>query len=443
MLTTDKTITKESLTDLVQKWGTSTFGIDFKYRPLQKECIVDIIWNWFNDHDDIILDAPTGSGKSFIAMAVAGVLSTYFGKKGYVLISDLSLLQQYANDLELYLPHWGVLRGQQTYTCAVNGFNFSVGACKLQGFKTYSEIISNCQECAPYCEYLLAREKAMSANVTVCTYTYWLLQQNFIRPRLKENAPFEKRDFVICDEAHKLLDIVQNHFSPRFSREDMTKISLVIDRMRIEKKEELKLAIRSQRDQIRDTEDNKMLLEILDAYSSNIAKLAEQVEAIKNSISKDGKVVSKNDRILLSACEFVKEHHSKFSEYVSIIKHAGPDYLVKNAQQNSETIVFNCLNESYLMRRAFHNNAGVKLYMSATIGDPVAYSAEIAISDYHHIKLPSVFDYSQSPIYYVNDYKMSYHEKDSSFPRIVEMIEGILTLYPNKRGIVQTGSTYA
>ena len=43
MLTTDKTITKESLTDLVQKWGTSTFGIDFKYRPLQKECIVDII----------------------------------------------------------------------------------------------------------------------------------------------------------------------------------------------------------------------------------------------------------------------------------------------------------------------------------------------------------------------------------------------------------------
>ena len=265
-------------------------------------------------------------------MAVAGVLSTYFGKKGYVLISDLSLLQQYANDLELYLPHWGVLRGQQTYTCAVNGFNFSVGACKLQGFKTYSEIISNCQECAPYCEYLLAREKAMSANVTVCTYTYWLLQQNFIRPRLKENAPFEKRDFVICDEAHKLLDIVQNHFSPRFSREDMTKISLVIDRMRIEKKEELKNAIKSQRDQIRDTEDNKILLEILDAYSSNIAKLAEQVEAIKNSISKDGKIVSKNDRTLLNACEFVKEHYSKFNEYVSIIRSAGPDYLVKNAK---------------------------------------------------------------------------------------------------------------
>jgi hypothetical protein len=163
MLTTDKTVTKESLADLVQKWGTSTFGVDFKYRPLQKECIVDIIWNWFNNHDDIILDAPTGSGKSFIAMAVAGVLSTYFGKRGYVLISDLSLLQQYANDLELYLPHWGVLRGQQTYTCSVNGFNFSVGACKLQGYKTYTEIMANCQDCAPYCEYLLAREKAMSA----------------------------------------------------------------------------------------------------------------------------------------------------------------------------------------------------------------------------------------------------------------------------------------
>ena len=440
MLTTDKNITKESLTDLVQKWGTTTFGIDFKYRPLQKECIVDIIWNWFNNHEDVILDAPTGSGKSFIAMAVAGVLSTYFGKKGYVLISDLSLLQQYANDLELYLPHWGVLRGQQTYTCNVNGFNFSVGACKLQGYKTYTEIAANCQDCAPYCEYLLAREKAMHARVTVCTYTYWLLQQNFIRPRLKENAPFEKRDFVICDEAHKLLDIVQNHFSPRFGREDMTKISAVIDRMMIEKKEELKLKIKSQRDQIYSTENNEVLIEILDGYTNNIRSLAEDVENIKNSISNDGKIVSKTDRQLLGACEFVKEHYSKFNEYVSIIRSAGPDYLVKNMQQNSDTIIFNCLNESYLMKRAFHNNAGVKLYMSATIGDPVAYSNEISISDYHHIKLPSVFDYSQSPIYYVNDYKMSYHEKDSSFPRIVEMIEGILTLYPNKRGIVQTGS---
>lgn len=439
-MTTDKNTSKEHIADLVQKWSKTTFGIDFKYRPLQMECIVDIIWNWFNNQENVILDAPTGSGKSFIALSVAGVLSTYYGKTGYVLISDLSLLQQYANDLEMYLPSWGVLRGQQTYTCSVNGFNFSVGACKLQGYKTYSEITANCTECAPYCEYLIAREKAINAKVTVCTYTYWLLQQNFIRPRMKNGgAPFEQRDFVICDEAHKLLDIVQNHFSPRFGREDMTKISSVIDRMHIQEKEALKDTVRSYRDQIRDDENNEHLIELLSAYVTAIKSIAEETESIKNSLSTDGKTMSKTDRQLLGACEFVNEHYSKFDEYVSIILSAGPDYLVKN-MQNPDTIVFNCLNESYLMKRAFHNRAGDKLYMSATIGAPEAYASEISIESYRHIKLPSVFDYSQSPIFYVNDYKMSYNEKDTSFPRIVEMIEGILTMYPGKRGIIQTGS---
>lgn len=93
-MTTDKDTSKEHIADLVQKWSKTTFGIDFKYRPLQMECIVDIIWNWFNNQENVILDAPTGSGKSFIALSVAGVLSTYYGKTGYVLISDLSLLQQ-------------------------------------------------------------------------------------------------------------------------------------------------------------------------------------------------------------------------------------------------------------------------------------------------------------------------------------------------------------
>ena len=35
---------------------------------------------------------------------------------------------------------------------------------------------------------------------------------------------------------------------------------------------------------------------------------------------------------------------------------------------------------------------------------------------------------------------MSFKEKDTSFPRVVEMIEGILKIYPDKRGIIQTGS---
>ena len=56
------------------------FGKSFKFRDHQEEIILDIL----NFHDEnpeglYLLDAPTGSGKSIIAMCVAGALS--FKKK--------------------------------------------------------------------------------------------------------------------------------------------------------------------------------------------------------------------------------------------------------------------------------------------------------------------------------------------------------------------------
>ena len=36
----------------------------------------------------------------------------------------------------------------------------------------------------------------------VCTYSFWLIQQNLVKALLREQAPFNERDFTICDEAH-------------------------------------------------------------------------------------------------------------------------------------------------------------------------------------------------------------------------------------------------
>ena len=91
----------------VDDWAKSAFGDSFKFRENQKETVISIITSWQEGVEDEIIEAPTGSGKSIIAMCVAGVLSKYYNKKGYILISDLSLLKQYENDIEIHLPHWG------------------------------------------------------------------------------------------------------------------------------------------------------------------------------------------------------------------------------------------------------------------------------------------------------------------------------------------------
>lgn len=444
----DKNITKEKLTELVDEWAKNTFGPTFKYRPKQKETAIGIILNWLNDTDNVILDAPTGSGKSVIAMTIGGVLSEYFDMRGYILISDLSLLEQYQNDIQIYLPTWGVIRGQQTYTCLINGLNFKVGVCKLQGARSYGEIQSFYTECAPFCEYMVEREKAIKAPVTCCTYTHWLLQQNYVNPQLRANGstvvPFDSRDFVICDEAHKLVNIVQNHFSPRFGKNDITKFRNVIDGSRLTDKGKFIDEIEEIREKVYLENDKDKLLELLRNYFTYISKLAKEAEYIKSDLGrgsndKEQEKLTKAARTLLYDCEFVTDCNCKFEDYINIIDRIGTAYLVKNDKEKDD-ISFNCINESYLMNRTFHSNCKKRLYMSATIGDPDKFAAETAFKNYKYYKLPIVFDYSKSPIFYVPDYKMSYKEKETSFPYITKMIGNIINMYKGKRGIVQTGS---
>lgn len=442
--------TKEELLKELEDWAIDIFGPTFKFRPKQKETIVDIIYSWYHGDKNFILDAPTGSGKSIIAMCVAGLLSDIYGKSGYILISDLSLLKQYEDDIDVYFPTWGVIRGRQTYTCQRNMMPFTVGVCALEGMTSYADIVTNYRECAPYCEYIVAREKAMNSSVTVCTYAHWLLQQNYVRAILKDNAPFQQRDFVICDEAHKLVDIVQNHFSPRFGKEDMNKICSIVEESKSHIENDYK-QLEDIRNEIKVTTDVKRLKDLLNQYMQPLAAIYKAAESIKSSFSCDFNPSSKDvpkmkslsaaDKKLLRNCEFVREHYCKFDDYTNIINDIGPEAIVKNDSENGNTIIFNCINESYLLKKTFHRNADLKLYMSATIGDPDIYANDICLTgSYVTSKLPICFDYSNSPIFYVNEYKMSYAEKDRSFPKIVKMIESILNMYPNKKGIIQTGS---
>ena len=344
--------------------------------------------------------------------------------------------------------------------------NFKVGVCKLQGVKTYAEIQAQYQECAPFCEYIVEREKAINAPVTCCTYTHWLLQQNYVKPQLiakeVQNIPFDTRDFVICDEAHKLqsivqshfspkfgkahnlVDIVQHHFSPRFGKNDMTKFKNIIDEAEAIVKEEFKKNLEELRTKIYLENDKAKLLDLLRDYESCLRTLSVEADHIKSTLSTRGDDKSsihltKEQRTLLYDCEFIFDCHCKFEDYVHIIDKIGIDYLVKNDKEKDD-ITFNCINESYLMNRTFHSNCGKRLYMSATIGDPDTFARETSFKNYEYYKLPIVFDYSKSPIFYVPDFKMSYKEKDTSFPYITKMIYNIINMYAGKRGIIQTGS---
>ena len=105
---------------------------DFKWRKGQKEAIIQIVETYFEGkYKVVILDAPVGSGKSIIAMAVAWILNKR-DKNGYILASDITLQEQYEKDMKSMHLNWGSVKGVDNYDCNDNGEKLSMGTCKIR-----------------------------------------------------------------------------------------------------------------------------------------------------------------------------------------------------------------------------------------------------------------------------------------------------------------------
>lgn len=439
----------QTIRNIVIERANFRFNNNFNFRPNQLDTIVSIILGFFKK-DNIVIEAPTGSGKSIIALLVADVLNYYFNLSGYILISDLSLLDQYTHDVDTYFPEFAFLKGQDNYTCTENGLTYPFGVCKLMGM-SYKNIESE-MPCANECPYLLTRRKAISAPVVLMTYQAWLLQRNYI-PMLMASCsycgthPFHQREFTICDEAHKLAEIVQDHFSPIINKEDYNRLAEIVQeahslfkKISISNMSVNPLYYKEKIDRIFNTNDDKQLFDAIKDYYLSLTGFGDLETEIKSAVGeKNATKPSKRHIKLMTNCDWAREYCCKIEDYISMISETGLWAMVKNIQ-SEDTIKFNCLDERYLIREHFHKKCGNRLYMSATIGEPMNYINSISSDNNRYINIPSTFDFSRSPIYYDNEYKLSYDKKGETLPKIINKIVNIINNHPNIRGIIQTGS---
>ena len=420
----------------------NTFGKDFEFRKGQREIIVKICETYLEDpKSTLVIDAPTGAGKSLIAMWSAHLLKE-LGNRGYMVTSDLSLQDQYESDFYDYGLRWPSIKGVDNYECSVNGLPFSLGDCKLKGIGyEAAESLS----CYGSCSYLQNRRKAIDQPISLLNYSFWLIQRNYVEAKMRQEertVPFEQRDFVFFDEAHRIDDIVQSHFSPRI---DSTIVDKMVTLNRFASKQGLQEATYT-KNKLQSLVNDMMVGGKADVFEAmvkfeRILHGYGKVRQFANKMAKKRYKVSgipKDWQTAFTHFDRLKDIHCKVEDYLSLIKEVGIDKMVLD--QNEHEAKFMCVEESLMINKYLHEKADFKVFMSATIGDPRSFVRIMGIKNAKFIRMDNAFNYDKSPVVFVNRHKLSFRERETSLPKVVEILDQIISKHKGQRGVIHTGS---
>jgi ATP-dependent DNA helicase DinG len=430
-------MTVEEIENKIEEFRVTFLGETWVWRKGQKEAIIEIILTYFEKkYDTVILDAPVGSGKSSLAMCTSWILNQE-GKRGYILASDISLQEQYEKDFKRFNLNWGSIKGLDNYTCIDNMEKTSQGTCKIRN------LIARNMACYDQCPYYIARDHASSSKTSLLNYAYWLIHENYVN-FIVDKPLFPPRQFLFADEGHKILDIVQNNYSPRFDSktlEKLDKITKFFKTYKVRDHDIDYLDIKDAMVQLWVQEDQNELYNQLVKIGESLKKYLDSIESLKERIKKDypKDKPPREWREAVYISSWLSDFEYKIDDYNKIIEATSSRNIVKNPQ-GEDIIVFNCLKESYLMHKYFHRWTGFRIFMSATFADPSDYLRSLSLKGAKYIKVQSSFDFTKSPIYYYNKRKMSYRNIEANLPWLCSKINEIIENHKGESGIIHSAS---
>lgn len=461
----------------------------FEFRENQKEAIISIIDNILNGNTPThVIEAPTGSGKSLINIISAGVLAKYYNRHSFILASDVSLWDQYADFIKKNpkLSFIGMLKGKDNYICKANGQHIDSAECKLAGL-TMGQLMCESPEklgfpCARTCTYLRDRKKALAAPVTLLTYALYLrtVDSNNMDNQIQ---CFDARDVVFCDECHNIPNIIQLRYQKGLNRKDISwcaalykyagniinQFSLFDDEGE-SIQEEYKILLNYFPTEQDIYNDYNVLYDKLIDYRKTkdedynliceLNNFWDLFYPIKNIIEESLKLKSKahiklteDEKAILRICRLFQGYvsNSSIKMLIEIYDTVGHEYIVKNLVDindgTDKHIDLQCAKEDYMTYMGLLSVTPKHVMVSATVGDKDNFDENIGLkyTDYLESKMEwidSTFNFDNSPIYFLNRYKMNFSEKEKSLAALKPIIYKLCKKYENQKGIIQTG-TYA
>ncbi|MBA2861767.1 helicase C-terminal domain-containing protein [Methanococcus maripaludis] len=202
---------------------------DFKYwRKYQQEKVEEILGHISNGKKIIVLNAPTGAGKSLYNISVGSILNSLNeNNNAFVLTSTKMLQNQYSDEF----PEVRVIKGRANYPCKSWEwlYNLRKNEDAKKGKKTEEYKAKTFEDCYKIakntkcnfegvCEYKLAKKEALESTFACMNMAYFILAVP------NEEVGFENRTLCIIDEAHNIEDTLMNHYTIEITKKRVEKL---------------------------------------------------------------------------------------------------------------------------------------------------------------------------------------------------------------------------
>ena len=419
-------------------------NLQFTLRKEQQEAI-DLILKNIEDNgiENIILDAPTGSGKSIIAMYISNYLFEKYQKSGYILTSNLALQDQYESDFYRFNQNNFIsLKGYQNYTCSVSGTSVKDGFCR-----SYDLPMNQVKklDCYDSCSYYKRRSGAINSPTALLNYQYWLVQKNYVQIKFGFSS-FKRRDFIIFDEAHNIDMILHNHFVSYLNKDldnDLRKLYSIFTKYKINHSTHF---FTSDYNYLRFNNSTSDHVKKLNQIYAKFKDIRVHCNEVKDEYYKTVNLSNPNmSPTMIEEVALINSVYDcicKIEDFLSYIVDVNKlqDIVIT---KNEDSIHYNSVDSRKYFSLFFHRHCpSIKIFMSATWGSNFGFIMKNYSLDPDKTKVIRVdpnWNFDKSPIYFLKKSgEMTYKKKQYSINTNLSILEKIIENHKEENGIIHT-----
>jgi Rad3-related DNA helicase len=399
------------------------FPLDKEPRSGQVRAIEDILEGFDKGIQNFCLDAPTGQGKSAIAVTIARYLaeqnsvSESFQPGAYFLTTQKILQEQYLRDFE-HEDRGGMLelKSSTNYQCGYDSKQ-SCGESK-RALTALGKAVDGTnwkRHCTQNCIYNVAKRNFIQSALGITNYSYFLAETTYA-------GKLEPRELLVMDECHnvesEITKFIEVEITDRFC------------------KKHLGINLSSY------DEPEKLFKWVQDKYKPALNRMIEQV---KQSLSmyNDGNTIAHDDifKNIVKQNDMLDKHICKINRF---LERFDPNSWIVNRDKRQDhrgtrvSLQFKPIDAVSWSEPYLFKFGEKRLLMSATILDKKAFCRSVGLDESKtgYITLPSTFPVENRPIHYMPVGKMSMKEMDSTLPKLAAAVREILKGHSNEKGII-------